>query len=204
MMDLNVLKELRSKEELVNYFAKKGQNITEEKIDKLKKEYLETENVSNALSLKQLDGVVGGVKPKILKHEVYKLTNPEATVTNFMAYVGSFLNIKLIRDAEGHYRTVEHKELSDAIDKAYQTIPREIAEEELHKNQVYQVYSQQFSDTKNYEHFANYILNKYPLTHMDEKDKELRNTVSCALYLYGYLYNVDTHQEAPKLKIEYL
>lgn len=194
MMDLNVLKELRSKEELVNYFAKKGQNITEEQIDKLKKEYLETENVSNALSLKQLDDVVGGVKPKILSYNEYKSKKPETTVYDFLLYAGSFLESKLtLEEGTGGYRIEYDPDLNHAVREACHTIPREIAEKELHENQVYQVYSQQFSDTKNYEHFVNYILNKYPPTHMDEMDKELRNTGGYAFLLHEYLYSVDTH-----------
>lgn len=61
MANFNTLEELRTKKELVNYFAQRGQSITEDEIEKLKKSYEQAEENSGALSLKQLDDVAGGI-----------------------------------------------------------------------------------------------------------------------------------------------
>lgn len=60
MTNFNTLEELRTKEELVNYFKTMGQNISEEDIETLKKSYEEVEENNGALSLEQLDDVAGG------------------------------------------------------------------------------------------------------------------------------------------------
>lgn len=56
-----MLEELRIKEELVNYFKKMGQNITEEEIEILRKSYGQAKSKNGTLSKSQLDNVVGGI-----------------------------------------------------------------------------------------------------------------------------------------------
>lgn len=61
MIDLQLLKEFRTKEELINYFEKKGIKISEIEICALKEIYRQTKVNNSNLTLKQLDDVVGGV-----------------------------------------------------------------------------------------------------------------------------------------------
>ena len=61
MFNLKFLENLRSKEEIINYFKQKGKEVTNEEIDLLKKRYNQVEENISALTLKQLDYVAGGV-----------------------------------------------------------------------------------------------------------------------------------------------
>ena len=60
MTNFNTLEELRTKEELVNYFTQRGQSITEEEIEALKKSYEQAEENDGALTMQQLEEVAGG------------------------------------------------------------------------------------------------------------------------------------------------
>lgn len=60
MLNLNILERLRTKEELVNYFEEKGQNITEEEVESLRQSYEQVQENSNTLTMQQLDDVAGG------------------------------------------------------------------------------------------------------------------------------------------------
>lgn len=61
MTNFNTLKELRTKEEFVNYFEKRGQSITEEEIESIKKGYEETQGSINVLNYNQLNKISGGM-----------------------------------------------------------------------------------------------------------------------------------------------
>lgn len=61
MIDLKTLEELRTKEELINYFKQLGKNITEEEINKLKQSYDKIEGTNEILTLRQLDDVAEGM-----------------------------------------------------------------------------------------------------------------------------------------------
>lgn len=54
------LEELRTKEELINYFKQQGINITEDEIVALKQEYNKVQEIDSNLTMQQLDQVVGG------------------------------------------------------------------------------------------------------------------------------------------------
>lgn len=55
------MEELRTKEEIINYFKQQGTNITEEEIENLKQNYDQTQKSNNALTMQQLDKVAGGM-----------------------------------------------------------------------------------------------------------------------------------------------
>lgn len=57
---MDELKDLRTKEELIKYFKEKGKDITEEEIEVLKKNFNQTKDDNNNLTMKQLDSVAGG------------------------------------------------------------------------------------------------------------------------------------------------
>lgn len=61
MKNLNILETFRTKKELVNYFKKIGQDITEEEIEALKQSYAKAEANGNTLTLQQLNDVAGGL-----------------------------------------------------------------------------------------------------------------------------------------------
>lgn len=83
MVSLKAMEELRTKEEVINYFKQQGTNITEEEIENLKQNYDQTQKNNNALTMQQLDKVAGGgpgiirigAKTGILpgKHEFYTI-----------------------------------------------------------------------------------------------------------------------------------
>lgn len=67
MINLKTLEELRSKEEVLDYFKQLGKEITEEEIDTLKQSYEKVQESNGALTLDQLDDVVGGNITIIIK-----------------------------------------------------------------------------------------------------------------------------------------
>lgn len=77
MLDLKILEELRTKEELIEYFKQLGKEITEEEIIALKQSYEQADENRDELSLQQLDDVVGGIYVRIvvrgINGSVYKV-----------------------------------------------------------------------------------------------------------------------------------
>ena len=61
MLNIRELEDLRTKEELINYFKAMGKNITEEEIDALKKSYEQAQENNSTLTMQQLDDVAGGL-----------------------------------------------------------------------------------------------------------------------------------------------
>lgn len=61
MTNIMELKDLRTKEELINYFKALGKNITEEEIEILKQSYKQAEENNSTLTMQQLDDVAGGI-----------------------------------------------------------------------------------------------------------------------------------------------
>lgn len=61
MVNLKILEELRTKEEIFSYFKQLGKNITEKEINDLKKNYDQTQKNKDFLAIQQLDDVVGGI-----------------------------------------------------------------------------------------------------------------------------------------------
>ena len=51
------LEELRTKEELINYFKQQGINITEDEIVALKQKYNKAQEIDSNLTMQQLDQV---------------------------------------------------------------------------------------------------------------------------------------------------
>lgn len=60
MVNWNILKELRTKEEVLNYFKQLGKNITEEELETLKLSYNKAQESDDVLTMQQLDDVAGG------------------------------------------------------------------------------------------------------------------------------------------------
>ena len=60
MLNSKVLENLRSKEEIIDYFKQKGKEVTNEEIDSLKESYNQIKENISTLTLKQLDYVAGG------------------------------------------------------------------------------------------------------------------------------------------------
>ena len=60
MTNLNILEELRTKEEVLNYFKQLGKNITEEELEALKQSYSKVQENDDVLTMQQLDDVAGG------------------------------------------------------------------------------------------------------------------------------------------------
>ena len=57
---MKALEELRTKEELINYFKQLGKEITEEELNALKQNYDKAQENNGALTMQQLDDVAGG------------------------------------------------------------------------------------------------------------------------------------------------
>lgn len=68
MINLNILKTLRTKGKLVKYLKKQGKCRTEKEIETLKKDYKEAETNDNVLNLQQLDDIKGGLIVKIFNY----------------------------------------------------------------------------------------------------------------------------------------
>lgn len=87
LKNLNLLESLRTKEELINYFEEKGQSITEEEIEELRKSYENAEKSNGTLTLEQLDNVAGGVVIKLhydmktLSHKIETIKNNSELIT---------------------------------------------------------------------------------------------------------------------------
>ena len=62
MGDLQILEELRTKGEVLNYFKQLGKNITEEELTAIKQSYEKAQESSGALTMQQLDDVAGGAE----------------------------------------------------------------------------------------------------------------------------------------------
>lgn len=88
------LKDLRTKEEVIQYFKGIGQSITEEEIEALKKSYEQANQNNNNLTMKQLDNVVGGT-----------LSRDFALLSSIGCHYvsGKLKNFEKINDAQGKF-----------------------------------------------------------------------------------------------------
>lgn len=133
MVNFNILKELRTKEELVNYLKKNRQCKIETKIEAFKKNYEPTENNNKALSLKQLNAVIGGIvylyKDAITSKYIACTSNglsdkmpPQKTITKL-----SFENVLVLNEqGEAEFKKIDSftiDECKDVLDSALKIRP---------------------------------------------------------------------------------
>lgn len=104
--DLNVLEELRTKDEFKKYLMYLGINVSDEQIDDLKKQYKNIKVDNNKLTMDQLDNIAGGCLGRLLGFcfgHLYEGGTVKKYVSRFGFEKADYT--KLIRGEDGKFKT---------------------------------------------------------------------------------------------------